>query len=67
MSSKLTHRIPFLYGIRGLSILMVLFGHAFRNYFHHIDIANLGVRIYFYLLEKPSLNFRNILLLKYKI
>ncbi|MDG1697436.1 MAG: acyltransferase family protein [Polaribacter sp.] len=83
MSSKLIHRIPSLDGIRGLSILMVVFGHAFRNYFHLIDIANLGVRIFFiisaylivgifisalisyYLIEKPSLNFRNKLLLKY--
>lgn len=47
MSSKTTYRIPSLDGIRGLSILMVVFGHAFRNYFHHIDIANLGVRIFF--------------------
>ena len=47
MSTKAIYRIPSLDGIRGLSILMVVFGHAFRNYFHHIDIANLGVRIFF--------------------
>jgi len=47
MSSNLIHRIPSLDGIRGLSILMVVFGHAFRSYFHLIDIANLGVRIFF--------------------
>lgn len=47
MSSKATYRIPSLDGLRGLSILMVVFGHAFRNYFHLINIANLGVRIFF--------------------
>ncbi len=47
MSSKSTHRIASLDGIIGLSILMVAFGHAFRNYFHLIDIANLGVHIFY--------------------
>lgn len=41
------NRIPSLDGIRAISILMVVFGHAFKGYFKLIDIANLGVRIFF--------------------
>ena len=47
MTLKAKKRIPSIDGIRGVSILMVVFGHAFRNYFHLIDIANLGVRVFF--------------------
>lgn len=41
------NRIPSLDGLRAVSILMVVFGHAFRGCFKLIDIANLGVRIFF--------------------
>jgi peptidoglycan/LPS O-acetylase OafA/YrhL len=43
----LKHRIPSLDGLRAISILMVVFGHAFKGCFKLIDIANLGVRIFF--------------------
>lgn len=39
------NRIPSLDGLRAISILMVVFGHAFH--FRLIDIANLGVRMFF--------------------
>lgn len=45
MNSKITNRIPSLDGLRAISILMVVFGHAFHIKF--LDIANLGVRIFF--------------------
>lgn len=47
MEKILKHRIPSLDGLRAISILMVVFGHAFRGYFKLIDIANLGVRVFF--------------------
>ena len=69
MSTKAIYRISSLDELRGISILMVVFGYAFRNYFYLIDIAYLGVHIFFiisfYSLEKPWLNFRNNLLIKY--
>lgn len=40
-----SNRIPSLDGLRAISILMVVFGHAFH--FRLIDIANLGVRMFF--------------------
>jgi peptidoglycan/LPS O-acetylase OafA/YrhL len=45
MENQSKSRIPSLDGLRALSILMVVFGHAFHIKF--IDIANLGVRIFF--------------------
>lgn len=47
MENLLKNRIPSLDGLRAVSILMVVFGHAFKGYFKLIDIANLGVRIFF--------------------
>lgn len=47
MEKILNNRIPSLDGLRAISILMVVFGHAFKGYFKLIDIANLGVRIFF--------------------
>lgn len=47
MSSRLLHRIPSLDGLRALSIIMVILGHSFGSFFKWIDIANLGVRIFF--------------------
>ncbi|NHN26171.1 acyltransferase [Flavobacterium jejuense] len=47
MGKILNNRIPSLDGLRAISILMVVFGHAFKGYFKLIDIANLGVRIFF--------------------
>ena len=38
-------RIPSLDGLRAISILLVVFGHAFK--IRLIDIANLGVRMFF--------------------
>ncbi|MEO8234797.1 MAG: acyltransferase [Flavobacterium sp.] len=40
-----SNRIPSLDGLRAISILLVVFGHAFKIKF--IDIANLGVRMFF--------------------
>ncbi|SHJ00248.1 acyltransferase family protein [Flavobacterium terrae] len=39
------NRIPSLDGLRAISILMVVFGHAFH--IGNLNIANLGVRIFF--------------------
>lgn len=40
-------RIPSLDGLRAVSIILVVFGHAFRSQFKFIDVANLGVRVFF--------------------
>ncbi|GGZ80995.1 acyltransferase family protein [Algibacter mikhailovii] len=41
-------RIPSLDGLRAVSILLVLIGHAYGHYFKaYIDLANLGVRMFF--------------------
>ena len=45
MKDILTKRIPSLDGLRALSILFVVLGHAFH--IKIVDIANLGVRIFF--------------------
>lgn len=47
MENKIKNRIQSLDGLRAISILMVVFGHAFKGYFKLIDIANLGVRVFF--------------------
>lgn len=47
MKTNVVNRIPSLDGLRGLSILLVVFGHAFKELSRVIDIANLGVRIFF--------------------
>lgn len=46
MLSNKSKRIPSLDGIRGISILMVLIGHA-CGLGYYINIGNLGVRIFF--------------------
>lgn len=45
MSITISKRIPSLDGLRAISILFVVFGHAFK--LRIIDIANLGVRMFF--------------------
>lgn len=45
MNSAISKRVPSLDGLRAISILMVVFGHALHIRF--IDIANLGVRVFF--------------------
>ncbi|MFY0483508.1 acyltransferase family protein [Flavobacterium sp. PLA-1-15] len=45
MKALLINRIPSLDGLRAVSILLVLIGHAFH--IKSLDIANLGVRIFF--------------------
>jgi peptidoglycan/LPS O-acetylase OafA/YrhL len=42
-----THRIPSLDGLRAVSIIFVVLGHAFKEYFGWLDFANLGVRVFF--------------------
>lgn len=45
MDKEITNRIPSLDGLRAISILMVVFGHAFH--IGNLDVANLGVRVFF--------------------
>lgn len=47
MGKEITNRIPSLDGLRAISILMVVFGHAFHSIGKYLDIANLGVRVFF--------------------
>ncbi|MGB0975218.1 MAG: acyltransferase family protein [Flavobacteriaceae bacterium] len=47
MSFKPKHRIPSLDGLRAISIIMVILGHSFGSFFKWVDIANLGVRVFF--------------------
>ena len=47
MRINAVNRIPSLDGLRGLSILLVILGYAFKEISRVIDIANLGVRIFF--------------------
>lgn len=48
MTEKLiSNRIPSLDGLRAVSIIFVVLGHAFGGFFKIVDIANLGVRTFF--------------------
>jgi len=47
MNPKINNRIPSLDGLRAISILMVVVGHAVRGNFRFLDFANLGVRVFF--------------------
>jgi peptidoglycan/LPS O-acetylase OafA/YrhL len=47
MTTAINKRIPSLDGLRAISIIMVVLGHAFGKHFKYIDIANLGVNVFF--------------------
>ncbi len=47
MNSKVKNRIPSLDGLRAISVLMVIFSHAFHDIRNYVDLGNLGVRMFF--------------------
>lgn len=47
MTNIFLKRIPSLDGLRAISILLVVFSHAFRSDIKIIDLGNLGVRFFF--------------------